>query len=64
MGKPNGPAPLAGAGKRLRPAPRFRLSAWPGPTTCTGGILVDGDWPEPSYGDFGSYASLAMSRGN
>ena len=22
------------------------------------------DWEEPSYGDFGSYASLAMSRGN
>ena len=27
-------------------------------------LLVESDWQEPSYGDFGSYASLAVSRGN
>jgi hypothetical protein len=29
-----------------------------------GQVLADGDWAEPSYGDFGSYANLAISRGN
>jgi hypothetical protein len=29
-----------------------------------GDIFGPPDWEEPSYGDFGSYASLAMSRGS
>ncbi len=27
-------------------------------------LLVESDWQEPRYGDFGSYASLAVSRGS
>ena len=29
-----------------------------------GQVLADGEWAEPSYGDFGSYANLAISRSN
>jgi hypothetical protein len=35
-----------------------------GASYIRGRTLVDVDWSEPSYGDFGSYAELAMSRGN
>jgi hypothetical protein len=54
---------LAGRGNGLgqHPVSTVRLA---GASYMPGRVVVDGDWPEPSYGDFGSYANLAMSRGN